>query len=643
MIEARERPTRRSHQDYCCEGRAAVFCGDVAWRLLCLAAVVVLRFTPARAQDGGAVLELMQQATTAQRNGDTSTAIQLYRKVLQQRPHWGPAEYNLGLATLVAKQYAAAVELFDRALSDDPSLIGAYLFRGITYYNLGDVRRAVSSLKRYSDLQPQDPEVHYYLAGSYFTLQDYPAAAVQYVTEIKFKPHSEDVYYYLGHCYLAMAREIMKNLSHGPDGKYYTWLILGEREADEGNTTSALQNFRQAMRLNPQLAESYVDLGNLLLKDGQPSKAKADFEEALKHNRDDCSAFEGLGDTELAMGNLPASLAYYRSALHFTPGCAVRPAPKTLGLSPSLFASRVKSLEAYAVSRGWARAAQLAIVRLTTYEVPTARQDQAKVGLVRARAKPTHLECAAIASQGTFHSRVDSNLFLASCRELNGDVQGATSALVAAERNGPVDKKAAYQIADIEMGLSQWVLSELARSFPNSYWLIEMRGEWLETRGKYPEADSEYREAAMLSGVDPTPLIEYARFKCKLNELDQAKPILEKALALAPDSADANALLGYVYFSKNLFGLAIPCLRIAVMARSTDEQSRIYLAESLANLHDLNRAVAILEKAPSDTDGRIHYVLAGYYRELGRKPEMEHALAFFSARQQLLHDRPNAR
>jgi tetratricopeptide (TPR) repeat protein len=636
MIEARERLVC-----WWVGAGTALFCGDLAWQLLCVAGVVLLSFALARAQGGGTVLELMQQATTAQRNGDTSTAIQLYRKVLQQRPRWGPAEYNLGLATLVAKQYAAAVELFDHALSDDPSLVGAYLFRGITYYDLGDVRQAVSSLKRYSDLRPRDPEVHYYLAGSYFTLQDYPEAAVQYATEIQFKPQSEDVYYYLGHCYLAMARETMKSLSQGPDGKYYTWLILGEREADEGNATSALQNFRQAMRVNPQLAESYIDLGALLLEEGQPTEAKAEFKEALKHNRDDCSAFEGLGDTELAVGNLPASLVYYRSALHFTRACALRPAPQGLGLSASVFASRVKSLEPYAVSPGWAPAAQLAIVRLM-YQVPTARGDQAKVGFVRAHGQPSHLGCAAIMSQGT-HSRVDSNLFLASCSELNGDVQGATSALVAAERNGPIDKKVAYQIADIEMGLSQWVLSELARTSPNSYWLVEMRGEWLEIRGKYPEADSEYRKAAALSGDDPNPLIEYGRFKCKLNQLDQAKPILERALRLAPDNADANALLGYIYFSKNTFELAIPCLRVAVLARPTDEQSRIYLAESVANLHDLNRAVAILEKASSDPDGRIHYVLAGYYRELGRKREMEHALAFFSARQRLLHDKPNAK
>ena len=35
-------------------------------------------------------------------------------------------------------------------------------------------------------------------------------------------------------------------------------------------------------------------------------------------------------------------------------------------------------------------------------------------------------------------------------------------------------------------------------------------------------------------------------------------------------------------------------------------------------------------------DGRIHYVLAGYYRREGRNEEMQQALAFFETRQKAL-------
>jgi len=49
------------------------------------------------------------------------------------------------------------------------------------------------------------------------------------------------------------------------------------------------------------------------------------------------------------------------------------------------------------------------------------------------------------------------------------------------------------------------------------------------------------------------------------------------------------------------------------------------------------------ESAPFDPDGRIHYVLARYYRELGRKEQMKDAMAYFSEWQRHLHDKGNAR
>lgn len=634
MIEARERLVC-----WWVGAGKALFCGDVASQLFCVAGVVLLSFALARAQGGGTVLELMQQATTAQRNGDTSTAIQLYRKVLQQRPHWGPAEYNLGLAHVVEKDYAAAIKLFDLALNDAPTLVGAYLFRGIAYYNLGDARQAVSSLKRYAGLQPQDVQVHEYLAGSYFALRDYPEAAAQYLLELRSNPSSEDAYYYLGHCYIAMATDATKVLSEGPEGRYYARLVLGEREGEEGNPAAALQNIRQAIRLNPVLPDAYIDFGNLLLAARAPEKATAEFEQALKRDSQNCSAREGLGDAELAAGNLLAALAHYRSALHSNSACVLRPALQGLGLPPDEFAARLKSLAIYKASHPPAPAAEIALVRLM-YGI-NGSVGSGKSKLAPGVGKPAG--CAVLMSKTAVHSPVNANLFLASCKELAGDVDGATSALISADRGTHLDQKAAYEMVDIEMRLSQRVLAELARVSPNSYLLAEMRAEWFELRGKYPEADAEYRKATTFSGDDPNPLIEYATFECKLNHVDQARPILEKALNIVPYNAVANSLLGYVYFTKNDFKVAVPYLRTALNGRPTDEQSRIYLAESLSNLHDLPGAVAILESAPSDPDGRIHYVLAGYYRELGRKEQMEAALAFFSERQRLLHDRPNAR
>jgi hypothetical protein len=49
----------------------------------------------------------------------------------------------------------------------------------------------------------------------------------------------------------------------------------------------------------------------------------------------------------------------------------------------------------------------------------------------------------------------------------------------------------------------------------------------------------------------------------------------------------------------------IPYLQVAVKAKSQDEQSRIYLAHSLAKLGQIGEAIGILEAAPSDSNGHV--------------------------------------
>ena len=81
---------------------------------------------------------------------------------------------------------------------------------------------------------------------------------------------------------------------------------------------------------------------------------------------------------------------------------------------------------------------------------------------------------------------------------------------------------------------------------------------------------------------------------------------------------------------------AIPYLQNSIKANPDNEDGRIRLAESLAKLGQIKEAVLTLEAAPNDGDGRIHYVLAGYYRREGKREDMQRALAFFETRQKAL-------
>ncbi len=124
---------------------------------------------------------LTEKAQAAQRSENTEEAIRAYEEILRIRPHWAPAELNLGVMYHLKKRYLDAIRILSEALRHDSSLTPAYLFLGIAYFNTGVYEKALSSLQQFLRLQPADREVRFFLAGTYLALEDYRNASLLYL------------------------------------------------------------------------------------------------------------------------------------------------------------------------------------------------------------------------------------------------------------------------------------------------------------------------------------------------------------------------------------------------------------------------------------------------------------------------------
>ena len=579
------------------------------------------------------IQDLMDKAREARLAGKSDQAADLYRAALRIRPHWGPAEYGLGLIASVHKNYQEAIELFSQALRDDPSLVDAYLFRGVAFFNLQQPAQALPSLEQFYRLRPNDPEIRFFLAGTYNALGNDAKAAEYYVAQLEGTPERTDIWYFLGECLLNIPRTMRTNLVEGPRGKYSLLILAAEEQVEKGNVTLAESDFREAIKANPGSPEAYVNLGNLLLGEGKHAEAKLLFQEALQRSPQNCRAVEGLGDVELATGDIPASIAEYAKVAGGKEACIEEPVPGNLGLSPAEFNARLKTLSASAASVKWKVPATFELSRLQNHALaPDATRAQTVNRQARGDASKRAGEpqpCHSVIPRREWLSSPGVDLFLANCLENRGDPLGAIKALSAAEPRLNGDPETAYWIFRFYMRLTQSVLVEFANRSPDSYLLAEVRAESLELRGRDAEAEQEYRKAIASSGSDAIPYIEFGRFKCKRNELDDAIAILKEALERAPYNAKANFLMGEALFMKNDHAAAIPYLQKAIKGDPSNEDGRIRLAQSLAKVDKIQDAVTALEGAPSDPDGRIHYVLAGLYRKLGQKEKMARALVFF--------------
>jgi tetratricopeptide (TPR) repeat protein/predicted Ser/Thr protein kinase len=215
-----------------------------------------LASTEAQASDKNHVLDALGKAATEMRGklGESLSTLQKFDAPLEQAttPSLEALQaYSLGMKALKGKtDFAAAVLLFQRAISLDVNFAGAYAFLGLSYSNLGETslaaengRKAYELRERVSEREKFLIESNYYefvigdlekaLQSCELWAQTYPRDDLAWGLEV-------GIYSSLGQYekVLAMARE---NLRLAPTGIGYASLVdayLSLNRLEEARTTA---------------------------------------------------------------------------------------------------------------------------------------------------------------------------------------------------------------------------------------------------------------------------------------------------------------------------------------------------------------------------------------------------------------------
>jgi tetratricopeptide (TPR) repeat protein len=147
--------------------------------------------------------------------------------------------------------------------------------------------------------------------------KDYTNALALFQQAITLEPDAPDLYYYIGEGYRMQgnyhsARDAYQEaINH--DGSF-TPAFLGRARANLGLDPNAdiINDLNEAINLDPNYAEAYIARGAYLFK-SNPSAAKTDLETALKITPDSALAYLYLADAQLNLGENDAALA---SATH---------------------------------------------------------------------------------------------------------------------------------------------------------------------------------------------------------------------------------------------------------------------------------------------------------------------------------------
>jgi tetratricopeptide (TPR) repeat protein len=246
-----------------------------------------------------------------------------------------PSALQLGNEALLEKQYAAAVEHFDRAVQQGMQLDAAlgrrciaylmlqqpeqanqdcsaalainprfpklWFYRGLALYRLGRYEAAIADFSNHLEQFPHDPRAHYNLGLALFALGDADPVIAHYEQALAVAPpltstEISNLYNDLGIAYLAMgaATQALHALDQAiafndrDPRAYFNRGCICHRQ---GDYAAALENFGQVLALDPKHAETYFNRGLAKHHLGDPEGARTDWQIALAYFQEQGNRF----------------------------------------------------------------------------------------------------------------------------------------------------------------------------------------------------------------------------------------------------------------------------------------------------------------------------------------------------------------
>jgi tetratricopeptide (TPR) repeat protein len=363
------------------------------------------------------------------------------------------------------------------------------------------------------------------------------------------------------------------------DGDAQARFEQGNDALRKGNATDAVRDFQEFLRLQPDSAEGYFNLGLALQSAGQ-------LNDSLIALRKAASLEPGLHGVRLFTGIVNYKLNHL-SAAHEELVSETRLEPKN--------------------AAGW--------MWLGVVELAQEHAEAAAAALDKAVAlDPTNLDI--LYHRGRAHLLISKESYSAMFK-LSPDSSRVYEVLGQsdAEAYRPDDAIADFQLA--------------IRAAPHQPGLNEELGDACWTAGKFQQADDAYAQEIKNDATNAVALYKLGSLRVTRSDAAAGVPLLERALALDPTISDANYYLGKGEAALGKNEVAIEHFRLATNPQGT-EQLRIMswyqLATLYRNLHrtqEAGEALAAFVKMKAARDQRQENKFQEQARRRDQLPQQE--------------------
>jgi tetratricopeptide (TPR) repeat protein len=275
----------------------------------------------AQSEDHQAILQMIRSAGEAMRRGDAANAEALFKKVVAAAPSLSDAHLGLGMVQLREGKLDEAIHELSRATELNPQLPGAHLYLGIAQYQMGQAEAAIASLHAETVLQPRNSEAYTWL-GIVELNQNHPELATGPLDAAKaVNPKDPRILYYCGRAHMLEAEADYRQLSAIDPDSGLVHRGLAENYDMGGQPEKAIAEYEAAVRKEPYNSDLYEALGEANLKMSRREAAIRAYEQALKLNPYSAIALYNLGRLDVEQGKPEQGVALLRKAeaVHASP------------------------------------------------------------------------------------------------------------------------------------------------------------------------------------------------------------------------------------------------------------------------------------------------------------------------------------
>jgi tetratricopeptide (TPR) repeat protein len=222
-----------------------------------------------------------------------------YYKVIINAPGFSPIQQDADLTLLFKTYLLFALTSNDSADSSGqrnftdvidariPATAREEFTRGRESLSKKSQKDAIAYFRRAILIHPEFFEAHLLMGMAFMDLRNWPAAESAFQRALEIKPENAAALFALGEVYWREKRlkEAEQTLLDGlklEEKNWHGYFTLGRLYWDSEQVTKAAGAIGHTLQLKPDFAEAHLLAGNILLRLGQPQRARVEYEEYLR-------------------------------------------------------------------------------------------------------------------------------------------------------------------------------------------------------------------------------------------------------------------------------------------------------------------------------------------------------------------------